>query len=115
MNRLSDAEQERFGKLVEEQGEAGQCIGKIFVHGRVSEYLGVTYNNIGDLEREIGDLLGVIDTMILAGDLNNTNVQTARSAKLENLPNVLNHQSQALISAMRYKAQELRGNNHFQQ
>lgn len=104
---IGDAERERYGKLVEETGEVGQATGKLLVHGRRSEFEGTSYDNVGNLEKELGQLFAVVDMMTLSGDLSRKNIEIARADKLAVLPKTLHYQSDDLATAMYLQAKAI--------
>lgn len=93
-NNLTPAQAERLALLAEECGEVQQAIGKILRHG----YAGVNpddrkgVDNTRALERELGDVLCVVDMLCQARDLYMLNVEQARRAKRERVAKFLHHQ-----------------------
>lgn len=99
-NQLTPAEAERLACLAEECGEVIQVIGKILRHGfedwsplDVSQ----TTNRV-NLEREIGDLSAVIDTMRFAGDVSDRGISKAADDKLAKLAKWTHHQPNSQLS-----------------
>lgn len=88
-NGLTDAERERLDILSEECGEVVQAISKIGRHGYNSYHpstpASYDRNNRRDLEREIGDLMGVLDVMIAEGDLDHVKIADARAKKVSSI------------------------------
>ena len=83
-NELTDAEAERLAMLAEEASEIGQAVGKILRHGYRRSHpdnKDVWRNNRSDLAREIGDLLGIADQMMLLDDINSSDVDYHRHRK----------------------------------
>ena len=90
-NKLTPAEVERLALLSEECGEAVQAIGKILRHGYNSNY-GNGDTNREALHREIGDILGVIEMMTEAGDLDGKTLTFYQTDKLRRVQPYLHHQ-----------------------
>ena len=88
-NKLTDAEDERLAMLGEEGGEIAQVLGKINRHGYESVHphdeRPVPETNRRALEREIGDLMGVLDVMIAEGDLDVMQISDARAKKVSSI------------------------------
>jgi len=104
---MDHPERERYGKLVEEGGEVGQAIGKLVVYGREPVAGGIKYNNVGNLEKELGQFFAVVDMLVMAGDINRASIEIARADKLALLPTTLNHQSPELAAAMYLEAKSI--------
>lgn len=70
-NRLTPAEAERLAYFLEELGECQQAIGKILRHGYESRNPDDEnhINNRFELEREIADVLGAIELLYRAEDI----------------------------------------------
>lgn len=100
-NGLSPAEAERLACLAEECGEVIQVIGKILRHGLEdwSPHDPTNTTNRRNLEREIGDLSAVIDTMRFAGDISDEGITDAAEAKMHKLPRWTHHQPDSQLSA----------------
>lgn len=98
MNRpfseLSDAEAERLAILLEELGEAQQCIGKILRHGYDSynPVVDTGMTNRRELERELGDVYEAILMLCRAKDVNEAGVNARQAAKHESIQRWLHHQ-----------------------
>lgn len=81
--KLTDAELERLACLMEECAEVQQIVGKIIRHGYES------YNpfdphrtsNRKLLERELGDLIAVVNIVINGGDINGLDLKKAAKDK----------------------------------
>lgn len=100
-NGLSPAEDERLAMLAEEAGEIVQAIGKIQRHGYANGHpCDVTLHgnvingrdNRANLEREIGDLLGIVDHMKKRGDLDGVRILARRDEKMKRAAQYLRHQ-----------------------
>lgn len=79
-----------LGCLVEESGEVQQVVGKIMRHGyRPTDTHvlrdGRQYDNVADLNKECGDLLGAVDYAIEQGMLDRETVTRHQLAKTEKL------------------------------
>lgn len=96
-NNLSDGQVERLALLSEELGEAIQAIGKIIRHGHSPDGM---YDNIGDLERELGHVGYAIALMIAEGDINDENLSKEIDTKAENISPYLNHQNQETLDEL---------------
>lgn len=86
---MTESERERLAMLSEECGEVVQIIGKILRHGYKSYHPDdpdKTPNSL-HLEREIEDVLVVVNMMIRAGDIRSTlvhkNYNEARARKMK--------------------------------
>lgn len=98
-NKLNPAELERLAILGEELGEAQQIIGKILRHGYesydptevVPEDRHPTQNR-WLLEKECGDVLWAMSTMIAANDMDRASVDRAFSEKGPRAARYLHHQ-----------------------
>lgn len=101
MTRLTPAQIERLAKFSEEIGEVTEIlgrsqkiIGKVLLHGySAMSRDGVPYDNKGDLEKEIGDLLAALDLITGAGDLDPVKIDTQRAAKSQTITYFMDHQS----------------------
>lgn len=83
-NRLSNAEAERLTMLAEEAGEIVQAVGKILRHGYASchpDNENADRDNRADLEKEIGDLIGIALAMVKADDLQQSSIDAAAGLK----------------------------------
>jgi len=98
-NGLSAAETERLALLGEECAEIGKAIGKILRHGAESRNPDVAGSptNRADLEREIGDLLWVIDLMAHCGDFSTLRAR-ADSGRHARKVRYLHHQDGESVS-----------------
>ena len=106
-NKLTDAELERLSMLSEECGEVMQAIGKILRHG----YEDTHPNNIdadgkvinkdavnrNDLEKEMGDVLGLINYMTEMGDVKQNAVTNSMITKIERSSKYMHHQDPARV------------------
>lgn len=100
MSALSPAERERFTKLAEELSETGQATCKLLLHGRVSEFEGTMYQNVTDVEREVGDIYAALDVLITSGDLDPRNIQKFRIDKLRKITRIFNEQPLSLKTTL---------------
>lgn len=92
-NNLNSADAELFALLAEECGETVQAIGKILRHGKHSwdpDVVGKR-TNIEDLDKEVADILAVIDIMTRAKLLDPANIESLKNAKLEKVWRYLHH------------------------
>jgi NTP pyrophosphatase (non-canonical NTP hydrolase) len=95
-NGLSPAEAERLALLLEELGEAQQCIGKILRYGYESfnPYLpppaGET--NRGNLTKELGDVIAAMNLMRAGGDIDEEEVISHAQRKMVKVWDYLHHQ-----------------------
>lgn len=80
---MNDVQREILLITQEECAEVTQAISKIFRFGLESEHKGVT--NLAHLEEETGDLLCMLHLMQEHGLINWTNVEKAKTNKLEKL------------------------------
>jgi len=93
-NELSDAQAERLSILLEEMGEALQCIGKIQRHGYESYNPVVSrgLTNRRDLERELGHVSSAIKMLADVRDINMEGVKQSMVEKGESIRRWLHHQ-----------------------
>ena len=91
---LTAAEAERLECLAEECGEVIQAITKIQRHGYLSHNpdVPVDGNNRDHLEKELGDLEGIMNLMIRRGDLNASSVAHHALYKVPRARPYLHHQ-----------------------
>lgn len=75
-------ERELLGIFTEEMGEALQVIGKIMRHGWSPEHEGVKYNNLADLEREMGDVRAAMIRLCAAGVTSKEKIHQRAEEKL---------------------------------
>lgn len=84
-NGLTDAQAERLSMLSEEAGEVVQAIGKILRHGYVAtdhnQSPPVKHDNGAELAIELGQLIGIVDQMVMDGDLQWMVLAKAREKK----------------------------------
>lgn len=95
-NGLNDTQEELLDMLSEEAGEIVQAVAKIKRHGYASSHpnntglrnggeeytLDPTKDNRADLEKEIGDLLGVTNALKEVGDVNPLNIHKSAATKM---------------------------------
>lgn len=90
-NKLTPAEAERLALLSEECGEVIQAVGKILRHGYESKHPDGGPTNRESLERELGDVRWVIETMKDSGDIDSAHVVLASIHKGEAVAKYLHH------------------------
>jgi NTP pyrophosphatase (non-canonical NTP hydrolase) len=92
---LTLAEYERLAILLEELGEAQQCIGKILRHGYESynPCVETGQTNRRDLERELGDVQEAILMLCRAKDVSSMAVGLRQAEKHEKIKRYLHHQT----------------------
>lgn len=92
-NRLSEAEAERLGLLIEECGEVIQECGKILRHGFESynPYDTDKISNRKKLEKEIGDVLLILEMMQVNKDVSQHSIQTFKTEKKYKINKFLHH------------------------
>ena len=94
-NNLTPGEAERLALLAEECGECIQAIGKILRHGYESvhpEGRDQGRNNRDNLVREVGDIRAALSILCEAGDLDENDIVSARTEKLQRVGKYLHHQ-----------------------
>jgi NTP pyrophosphatase (non-canonical NTP hydrolase) len=97
-NGLTPSQQERLSILLEECGEVLQIIGKIQRHGydhQHPKYGELT--NRGNLEKELADLLVIIDIMIEQGDFHWYMINQAKIKKRNKIGRYLHHNTIPVI------------------
>lgn len=94
VNGLTLAEEERLIILAEEMGESIQAISKILRHGNLSHspFDKEKIPNVYNLERELGDVLCLIDLLVDSGDLFRDNIELHREKKMDNLKKYTHYQ-----------------------
>lgn len=105
-NGLSNAEAERLAILLEELGEAQQCIGKILRHGYESfdparseePFVETEGTNRRALERELGDIYEAILMLGHANDISEASVNRRQAEKHEKIKRYLHHQADLVKS-----------------
>jgi hypothetical protein len=99
---LTHGEYERLALLLEEMGEAQQCIGKILRHGYEScdptLPKDAQITNRQDLERELGHIKVAVDLLTsqrMNGgcDLNARNIDASMQEKIKRIGRYLHHQT----------------------
>jgi hypothetical protein len=85
----SNHEQTLLVKLNEECGEVIQASCKAQLHGFAPYWEGVQYNNLEDIERELGDVMAIRDFLLGTGTLNQRSIDHYRQLKLHKLPQML--------------------------
>jgi NTP pyrophosphatase (non-canonical NTP hydrolase) len=90
-NGLSPAEAERLYMLAEEAGEIVQAIGKVLRHGYWSRHPDGGPTNRDSLERELGDLLGVMRHMCNCRDLTLGYIENRAGGKMTRAAPYMHH------------------------
>lgn len=93
-NGLTPAEAERLALLLEELGEAQQCIGKILRHGfeSTNPHDPDSLTNRAELETELAHVSAATRLMLKAGDLDGDHMEVCVELKLEKVKQWLHHQ-----------------------
>ena len=93
-NQLSNAETERLAILSEELGEVLQVVGKTLRHGFESRnpLEADSQTNRRLLEKELGDVLNVLNMMYAAGDIVQETVAERTKYKASTIAKWLHHQ-----------------------
>lgn len=96
-NELTEAETERLAVLLEELGEAQQCIGKILRHGYESynPVINTGMTNRRELERELGDIVCAISMMSGNRDISRAAIEQRADTKRKSIERYLHHQELA--------------------
>lgn len=89
-NDLTPAEAERLALLMEECGEVVHACAKVLRHGYGSRHPVTDEGNREAVEKEIGDVLAVVQLMEKAGDV--SGLRYYRQEKLKNVSAYLHHQ-----------------------
>ena len=92
-NGLTPGQQERFAKLAEELSESGQVLGKIWLHGLCPSVGTMTWNNLEDLERELGDIEAAKHLLLECSDLSLERIIHYRDLKIPKIKRYMVHQS----------------------
>jgi hypothetical protein len=92
-NGLTPAQSERYAKLAEELSEAGQVLGKIWLHGLCPSVGTMTWNNREDLEHELGDIEAAKHLLLECGDLSLERINHYRDLKIPIITRYMVHQS----------------------
>lgn len=98
-NHLSEAEAERLAMLIEEAGEVITAATKILRHGyeRRHPLAGAHHSNREDLEREIGDFVGIYYHLIDQRDLNGDRIIYHCSVKIAKAQRYMHHFKQEKV------------------
>lgn len=88
-NLLTPAEAERLSLIAEEASEVIKAVNKILRHGYERGWEGS--NNRVDLEKELGDLIGVMKYAIALGDLDPHNIFMYQEGKMARTFKYLHH------------------------
>ena len=98
-NGLTQAEFERLAILLEELGEAQQCIGKILRHGYESynPVVNTGRTNRRDLEQELGDVVYAITLLSGNRDVSRAAIERRSDEKSEKIKPYLHHQERATL------------------
>jgi hypothetical protein len=94
-NGLSNAQAELLDMLAEEAAEIGVAIGKIKRHGYDSYHPNRVFKsatNRTDLEKEIGDLIGIMRRIVSNGDLNGDLIEVSAALKWVRAKKFTHHQ-----------------------
>lgn len=93
-NELTPAEAERLALLAEEMGETIQVIGKILRHGYESfnPFFREGGTNRDLLAKEVADALVIIDMLIDAGDISESDLEDRKRVKRHKIVDYLHHQ-----------------------
>jgi len=93
-NGLTPKDAELLAMLSEEAAEIIQIKEKIMRHGFDSHHPAKRYgpNNRIELSREIGDLLGVYDRLVMLGIIDPHEVDIYRASKMDRAKPYLHHQ-----------------------
>lgn len=94
-NKLTPDQSERLAMLAEEAGEIVQAVTKILRHGYASQhpaFLDTDKSNRKDLEREIGDLWGIVVQMSNRGDISTSRIREFADEKWLNALKYTHHQ-----------------------
>lgn len=83
------AEHALLVKLSEECSEVVKASCKAQLHGFTPYWEGVQYNNIEDLERELGDVMAARDLLVQTTTISARSVDHYRQLKLRRLPQML--------------------------
>lgn len=95
-NQLTNAETERLSLLMEECAEVIQAASKILRHGWRTEHNGITYDNLHQLEVELGDVGAILHMMYRADDINVDRVVHNENLKRPILAKWLHHQGEKI-------------------
>jgi NTP pyrophosphatase (non-canonical NTP hydrolase) len=88
---LSLEEVERLTLLIEECSEVAQAVTKIIRYGYQVSHPSGEYNNRDQLERELGDVMGIIRLLTENGDVDYTRVAKYSVEKMRRLPEWLRY------------------------
>ena len=93
-NELTPGEAERLAILAEECGEIVRAVGKILRHGYESYHPGTPDHegNRRELEKEIGDLSGIVSMMVRAGDIDGDVISKQAGLKHARIMQYAHHQ-----------------------
>lgn len=92
----SEEERERLYLLIEECNEVIHAASKILRFGSQEYYAPRDETNKESLEKEIGQLLFIIDLLVSSGDLNDYKVLVSKLAKYRACLTYTKHQKEAL-------------------
>lgn len=105
---VTSAEAERLEMLIEECSEIIQASTKILRHGFNSTHPDNTpalgdrpingKNNRNDIERELGDVLGIINFITEMGDVDENSVTKSMCGKIERAAKYMHHQDPVKIA-----------------
>jgi hypothetical protein len=91
-NGLTPAEAERLACFAEEMGETIQVIGKILRHGYESKHPNGGPTNRQLLEKEVGDVLGILDLLTVNEDIQWASIGLSQANKYPKMRKYLHHQ-----------------------
>lgn len=89
---MSPDEIERLIILAEECGEVVQSVSKVLRFGWEGRHPDGGSTNIENLEKEVGDILTIVDHMMIRGDLDEDCIHTHKLHKYDKLMKYTSHQ-----------------------
>lgn len=96
-NKLTAAQEERLVLLAEEASEIGQAACKALRHGFDCNNPNIRpnfTNNKLDVEKEVGQLMAVVEFMIVRGDLDREHIEYACRMKAERIYDYMHEQGE---------------------
>jgi hypothetical protein len=91
-NELTRSDIELLALLCEELAESTQAACKMLRHGRVGTWQGQTFDNVQDLEKELGHVRAAIGLLIERSVLDAENIIVEREHKLVSVKEFLHYQ-----------------------
>lgn len=82
---MNNCNSEVLGILQEECAEVIQAVSKIRRFGIDNDKPGSEYNNRGHFEQELGDMLAMIDILLINNVVSQDNLHRAKKSKIEKL------------------------------